>query len=97
MHDLPVQIVPRRSKREWARFPVSLLAECSGRPFEGGACTIEVSKCGIRIQTDVPLSLHQLLFLFQRCGEMPLLCCRVAWVREPHRKRPSEVGLEFLD
>ena len=81
MHDLPAQVIPRRKKREFGRFPLTLLAECHGRLIEGGECTVDVSQCGIRIETDAQLSPHQPIILFQRLGELPLLCCRVAWVR----------------
>jgi PilZ domain len=96
MQDRPAQVVPRRCERASARFPVTLLAECHGQPLQGNACTIDVSQCGIRIQTDVPLSLDQPLFLFQKSGEIPLMCCRVAWVQKSLPMRHREVGLEIL-
>src|SRR5690349_7416182 len=96
MHDLPVQTGHRRSERALARIPVTLLAECDGRQYEGIGSTVDVSQDGIRIQTDFPLSPDQPLILLQWPGEFRPLCCRVAWVRKADSKQPRTVGLEFL-
>ncbi len=90
-------LLPRRSERAHKTIPLTILLETQGEEIERGATTVDISKCGVRIRTSVPLTSGQTLDIFSSKRRVRLGHCRVVWVRRATSDQTEEVGLEILN
>jgi hypothetical protein len=85
---------PRRARRIPVRIPISLIPNpLAGRTL-CAAAALDMSELGLRIQSEVALTLGQSVEIL--LGNRPERC-RVAWVGAAGSYRECEAGLEFLD
>ncbi len=94
---MAAQLLPRRSERAHKRIPLTILLKSQGEEIERGATTVDISKCGVRIRTSLPLTSGQTLDLFSSKRRVRLGHCRVVWVHPATSNQTDEAGLEILN
>ncbi len=87
---------PRRSDRVPGRMPVTLLVRDRHLLIEGFGSTVDLSRHGFRVQTELNLNKGQDLVIFADSGRWRLGRCRVVWSRPIPSLSATEAGLRLL-
>ena len=85
----------RRFERVPNRISVTLALKYEGWEFQQSACTVDLSRGGLRIRTEPALDEGQVVYLFSDAGVLPPRYCRVVWVRAGRPEQQYDAGLEF--
>jgi hypothetical protein len=86
----------RRFERVPSRIPVTLALNYQGWEFQQSACTVDLSRGGVRTRTEPPLNEGHGIYFFSDEGVLRPGCCRVVWVRTEGSDGLCEAGLELL-
>ncbi len=86
----------RRFERVPSRISVTLALKYEGWEFQQSACTVDLSRGGLRIRTEPALGEGQVVCLFSDAAALQPRYCRVVWVRAGRPEQQCEAGLEFL-
>jgi hypothetical protein len=86
----------RRFERVPSRIAVTLALKYEGWEFQQSACTVDLSRGGLRIRTEPALDEGQVVYLSSDAGVLHSRYCRVVWVRAGRPEQQCEAGLEFL-
>ena len=86
----------RRSTRDKAMMPITLVANLEGERVLIPASTLDFSPSGLRIQTSVRLSIGELIYV--QFEEDPAILRQyvVVWTRPAGALRPSQAGLRSV-
>jgi hypothetical protein len=84
----------RRSERKPAQIAVTLVIE--GDEADQIGCALDLSRHGVRLQTDVSLTQGQLVGLFLCESPDYVLGARVVWVGKGDSGQAGQAGLELL-
>jgi hypothetical protein len=87
----------RRSQRVSATIPISLLVESEDSKTEHDACTVDLSRNGVRVRTTFVLSPGEMVGIVALGDSGQAIPSRVVWVQRPESGRGSLAGLEFLN
>lgn len=87
----------RRYDRLYVRLPVDLVGVSPSGSFEQPGSVVDLSKGGLRIQTDRRLIQGQVLEVFLRGVAEPFASCRVVWTHTRGCALPCEAGLEICE
>jgi len=82
---------PRRSERTARRVPIHLAVKDQGQNLLRTATTVNISKHGLRVQTNLMLHPGQAVYALPTAGKTPSGYCRVIWVNG------QEAGLEVVN
>ena len=83
--------VPRRSQRTARRIPIHVAVKYQGRDLVRTVNTVNFSKHGLRVQTNLVLQPGQAVYAMPTKTNTPSGYCRVVWASE------QEAGLEFVN
>ena len=86
----------RRFERVPSQISVTLALKYEGWEFQQSACTVDLSRSGLRIRTEPTLDEGRVVYLFSDAGALLSRNCRVVWVRAGRPEQQCEAGLEFL-
>ena len=81
---------PRRSPRTSQRLPLHLAVKFEGQDVVSLVNTVNYSKHGMRVQTNLPLRPGQAVYALPAKAKLPSGYCRVVWANE------AEAGLELV-
>src|SRR5271165_2313468 len=88
-----------RDQRQYPRMPVErqlmVLFDFAGRGAAREASTVDVSRKGARIRTDIELTLGQSIDLLAK-NSVNTVPSQVVWVGNTRPDRVREIGLQFL-
>jgi hypothetical protein len=89
------QVTHRRSERKIAKIAIVVFVD---HEHEQGsdAYTVDVSRLGARIQSELSLAPGQMVEVVPVNGSEPV-AARVVWVGRPASELQGQAGLEFLD
>jgi hypothetical protein len=73
-----------------------LALKYQGWEFQQSACTVDLSRGGLRIRTEPALNEGHGVYFFSDEGVLRPGYCRVVWVRTEGSDRLCEAGLELL-
>ena len=82
---------PRRSTRTARRVPINMAVKNQGRDLVRTVNTVNISKHGLRVQTNLVLHPGQAVYAMPTKANTPSGYCRVVWASE------REAGLEFMN
>jgi hypothetical protein len=85
----------RRFERVLSRIPVTLALKYQGWEFQQSACTVDLSRGGLRIRTEPALNEGDGIYFFSNEGVLRPGRCRVVWVRTEGPDGLCEAGLEL--
>ena len=77
--------------------PVTLLVRDRHLLVEGAGATLDLSRHGFRIQTELNLDKGQDLVIFADQGRWRLGRCRVVWARPAPSEQTVEAGLKLMN
>jgi len=90
------QVSHRRSERKIAKIAIVVFVDHEHEQGGSDAYTVDVSRLGARIQSELSLAPGQMVEVVPVNGSDPVVA-RVVWVGNPASELQGQAGLEFLD
>ena len=84
-------LTPRRSQRTADKIPIHVAVKVQGQDLLQTVNTLDVSKHGLRVQTNLALQPRQVVYVLSNGDKSPSGYCRVVWTTQ------QEAGLELVN
>jgi DnaJ-class molecular chaperone len=84
-------LTPRRSQRTAGKIPIRVAVKYQGQDLLRTVNTVNISKHGLRVQTNFALQPRQAVYVLSTGGKTPSGYTRVVWASQ------QEAGLEFAN